>query len=148
MTNGLMRGSRPRGFKYPEWQLGQRGEATGTRNGPGRPAWADRLGPTSAQLPACFVWHRFPSLLDPSPFCMWALVVSFTPSWMKLLVSQDLALFWLGPRSLSSSRVRSLGFLESSLLHCMTCIGFKVLSRCSMNLSRKSCFNVKTLHKH
>jgi hypothetical protein len=24
---------------------------------------------------------RFPSLLDPSPFCMWALVVSFSPSW-------------------------------------------------------------------
>jgi hypothetical protein len=46
---------------------------------------------------------------------------------MKLIVPQDSTLFWLGPRSLSSSRVRSLGFLESSLLHCMTCTGLQDL---------------------
>jgi hypothetical protein len=58
---------------------------------------------------------------------MWALIVIFSPSWMKLLVSQDSALFRLGPRSLSSTRVRSLGFLESSLLHCMTYTGLQGL---------------------
>jgi hypothetical protein len=104
-----------------------KGEATGPRNGPGWPACADRHGPTSAQFPASFVWSHFPGLLDPSPFCMWALIVSFSPSWTKLLISQDSALFWLGPWSLSSSRVRSLGFLESSLLHCMTCTGLQGL---------------------
>jgi hypothetical protein len=98
---------------------------TGPRNGLGRPAWADRPGPISAQSAASFVWRRFPSLLDPSPFCMWALVVNFSPSWTKLLVPQDLALFRLGPWSLSSSRLRSLGFLESCLLHCMTCTGLQ-----------------------
>jgi hypothetical protein len=82
------------------------------------PPWP---GPTPAQLHASFAWRQFPSLLDPSPFCMWALVVSFSLSWTKLLAPQDSALFRLGPQSLSSSRVRSLGFLESSLLHCRTC---------------------------
>jgi hypothetical protein len=104
-----------------------KGEATGPLNGPGRLAWADRPGPASAQFLASFVCRRFPSLLDPSPFCMWALVVSFSSSWTKLLVSQDSTLFWLGPRSLSSSRVRSLGFLKSSVLHCMTCTGLQGL---------------------
>jgi hypothetical protein len=88
---------------------------------------ADRPGPTPTQLPTSFAWRRFSSLLDPSLFCMWALVVSFSPSWTKLLVSQDSTLFWLGPWSLSSSRVRSLGFLESSLLDCMTCTGLQGL---------------------
>jgi hypothetical protein len=33
------------------------------------------------------------------------------------------------------------GFLESSLLHCMTCMGLRgLVTRCLMNLSRKSCF--------
>jgi hypothetical protein len=93
-----------------------KGGLIGPRNG-----WAGRPGPTSAQPAASFVWCRFPSLLDPSPSCMWAIVVSFSLSWTKLLVPQDLALFWLGPQSLSSSRVWSLGFMESSLLYCMTC---------------------------
>jgi hypothetical protein len=80
-------------------------------------------------------------VLYPSPFYMWALVVSFSLSWTKLLVSQDSALFWLGPRSLSSSRVWSLGFLESCLLHCMTSTGLQgLVMRCLMNLSRKSSF--------
>jgi hypothetical protein len=57
--------------------LGQRGGPTGPRNGLGRPAWADRPGPISAQFVASFARRWFPSLLDPSPFCMWALVVSF-----------------------------------------------------------------------
>jgi hypothetical protein len=37
--------------------------------GPGL-GWAGRPGPIQAQFPASFAWHRFPSLLDPSPFCM------------------------------------------------------------------------------
>jgi hypothetical protein len=61
------------------------------------------------------------------PSCMWALIVSFSPSWTKLLISQDSTLFRLGPWSLSSSRVRSLGFWESSLLRYMTCTGLQGL---------------------
>jgi hypothetical protein len=46
-----------------------------------------------------------------------------------------------GSWSLSSSRVWSLGFLELSLLHCMTCTGLQgLVTRCLMNLSWKSCF--------
>jgi hypothetical protein len=144
MTNGLMHGSRPRGYK---WQMAARskGEATGPRNGP-----RHRPGPTLAQLPASFTWCRFPSLLYPSPFCMWALVVSFSPSWTKLLVLQDSTLFWVGPRSLSSSRVWSLGFLESCLLHCMTCSGLQGLVKVLDELipevllsTSKSCINTK-----
>jgi hypothetical protein len=132
-----------------------KGEATGPRNGLGRPAWADRPGPTSAQLPASFAWYRFLSLLDPSPFCMWALVVSFSPSWTKLLILQDSALFRLGPRSLSSSRVRSLSFLESSLLHCMTCTGLQGLVQVLDELipevllsTLKPCINTKLQNRH
>jgi hypothetical protein len=130
-------------------------EATGPRNGLGRSVWADRPGPTSAQLPAFFAWRRFPSLLDPSPFCMWALVISFSPSWTKLLVPQDLALFWVGPRSLSFSRVCSLGFLESSLLHCMTCTGLQGLVKVLDELipevllsTSKPCINTKLQNRH
>jgi hypothetical protein len=54
MTNWLMRGS---------WS----GGPTGPRNGVGRPAWADRPRPISAQFVASFAWCWFPSLLDPSP---------------------------------------------------------------------------------
>jgi hypothetical protein len=150
MTNGLMRGSRPRGYKYPEWRLGQRGRRLGL--GMGR---ADRPGPTSAHLPASFAWCRFPSLLDPSPFCMWALVVGFSPSWTKLLVSQDSALFRLGPWSLSSSRVRYLGFLGSSFLHCMTCTGLQGLVKVLDELipevflsTSKPCINTKVQNRH
>jgi hypothetical protein len=103
--------------------------------------WADRPGPISAQFVASFARCCFPSLLDPSPFCMWALVVSFSPNWTKPLISQDSALFWLGPRSFPSSRVGSLGFLESCSLHCLTCTGLQgLIMRCLMNLSRKSFF--------
>jgi hypothetical protein len=116
---------------------------------------ADRPGPTPAQLPASFTWRRFPSLLDPPPFCMWALVVSFSSSWMKLLVLHDSTLFWLGPRSLSSSRVRSLGFLESSLLHYMTCTRLqglvKVLDELIPEVSlstSKPCINTKLQNRH
>jgi hypothetical protein len=116
---------------------------------------ADRPEPTPAQLPASFVWRRFPSLLDPFPFCMWALVVSFSPSWTKLLVPQDSALFWLGPRSLSSSRVRSLGILDSSLLHYMTCTGLhglvKVLDELIPEVllsTSKPCINTKLQNRH
>jgi hypothetical protein len=132
-----------------------KGEATGPRNGPGRLAWADRTGPTSAQLPASFAWCQFPSRLDLSPFCMWALVVSFSPSWTKLPVLQDSTLFWLGPQSLSSSRVRSPGFLESSLLHCMTCTGLhgivKVLDELIPEFllsTSKPCINTKLQNRH
>jgi hypothetical protein len=125
------------------------------QNGPGRPAWADHPGPTSAQSAPSFALRRFLSLLDPSPFCMWDLVVSFSPSWMKLLVSQDLALFWLGPRSLSSSRVRSLGFLESCLLHCMTCTGLQGIVKMLDELipkvllsTLKPCINTKLQNRH
>jgi hypothetical protein len=127
-----------------------KGEATGPGMGQ-----ADRPGPTSAQLPASFAWCELPSLLDPSPFCMWALVVSFSPSWTKLLVSQDSTLFRLGPWSLSSSRVRSLGFLESSLLHCMTCTGLQGLVKVLDELipevlvsTSKPCINTKLQNRH
>jgi hypothetical protein len=99
-----------------------KGEVTGPPNGPGLPAWA-HLGPVACLLRVALV----PLSSRSFPFCMWAVVVNFTPSWTKLLVPQDSALFRLGPRSLSSSRVRSLGFLESSLLHCMTCTGLQGL---------------------
>jgi hypothetical protein len=79
-----------------------KGEVIGPCSGLGRPAWADRPRPILAQLLASFALRRFPSLLDPSPFCMWVLVVSFSPSWTLLLVPQDSTLFWVGPRSLSS----------------------------------------------
>jgi hypothetical protein len=128
---------------------------TGPWNGPSRPAWANRPGPTSAQLPASFAWCRFTSLLDPSPFCMWAIVVNFSPSWTKLLVPQDSALFWVGPRSLSSSRVRSLGFLESSLLYCMTSTGLQDLVKVLDELipevllsTSKPCINTKLQNRH
>jgi hypothetical protein len=117
--------------------------------------WADRPGPIPAQLPASFALRRFPSLLKPSPFCIWALVISFSPSWTKLLVSQDSTLFWLGPRSLSSSWVRSLGFLESSLLHCMTCTGLQDLVKVLDELiplvllsTLKPCINTKHQNRH
>jgi hypothetical protein len=139
MTNGLMCGSSS-GLSIVRMAARSKG-VTGAQNGSGRPAWADRPGPISAQSAAYFARCWFPSLLDPSPLCMWALVVSFSPSWTKLLVRQDSALFWLGPQSLSSSRVWSLGFLESSLLQCMTCTGLHgLVTRCLMNLSRKSYF--------
>jgi hypothetical protein len=134
MTNWLMRSSRSGGYKYPERHLGQRGP-TGPWNGLGRP------GPISAQSVASFARRWFLSLLDPSPFCMWALVVSFSLSWTKLLAPQDSTLSWVGPWSLSSSRVWSMGFLESCLLHCLTCTGLQgLVMRCLVNLSRKSCF--------
>jgi hypothetical protein len=116
--------------------------------------WADRPGPIPTQSVASFTRCWFPSLLDPSPFCMWALVVSFSPSWTKLLVSQDPALFWLGPRSLSSSRVWSPAFLESCLLHCMTCTSrscHKVLDELipEVLLSMlKACLNTKLQNRH
>jgi hypothetical protein len=121
--------------------LSVKGRATGPRNGLGQPAWADRPGPTSAQSAASFARCCFLSLLYPPPLCMWALVVSFSPNWTKLLASQDSTLFWLRPRSFPSSQVGSLGFLESCSLHFLTCTGLQgLVMRCLMNLSRKSCF--------
>jgi hypothetical protein len=64
----------------------------GGRLGP-EMGWAGRPGPISTQSATSFARCRFPSLLDPSSFYMWALVVSFSPNRMKLLVPQDLALF-------------------------------------------------------
>jgi hypothetical protein len=82
-------------------------------------------------------------------------LVSFSPSWMKLLVSQDSALLYLGPRSLSSSRVRYLGFLESCLLHCMTCTGLQGLVKMLDELilevllsTLKPCINTKLQNRH
>jgi hypothetical protein len=43
-----MHGSRPRGYKYPDWRLGQRG-AIGPWTGLGRPAWA-HPGPVHSLL--------------------------------------------------------------------------------------------------
>jgi hypothetical protein len=72
MTKELMCGSWSGGYKKPERQLGQRG-ATGPRSGLGWPAWA-HFGPARGLL--C------PVLLPESsrvfPFCMWALVISFS----------------------------------------------------------------------
>jgi hypothetical protein len=136
MTNELMRGSWPRGYKYPEWRLGQGGVRLGLEMG-----WAYRPGHISAQPTASFAQCWFLSLLQSSLICMWALVITFSTDWMKLLVPQDSAVLWLGPRSFSSSRVSSLGFLESCLLHYLTYTGLQgLVIRCLMNLSRKSCF--------
>jgi hypothetical protein len=118
----------------------------------GRPGLTG-LGPP---WPSCLHPSRgVPSLLDPSPFCMWVLIVSFSPSWTKLLVPQDSALFRLGPWSLSSSRVRSMGFLESSLLHCMTCTGLQGLVKVLVELipevllsTSKPCINTKLQNRH
>jgi hypothetical protein len=53
--------------------------------------WAGPSGPTSVQPAASFAWCCFPSLLEYSPNCMWALDVSFSAVQMKLLVPQDSA---------------------------------------------------------
>jgi hypothetical protein len=76
-----------------EQELSAKGGPTWPRNGLGRLTWADRSGPISAKSAASFARCCFLSLVDPSPFCMWALVVSFSTNWMKLLVPQDSALF-------------------------------------------------------
>jgi hypothetical protein len=110
-------------------------------NGLGRPAWADQPGPTSTQPVASFARCRSPSLLESSLICMWALVISVSSDWMKLLAPQDSVVFSLGPQSFCSSRVWSLVFLESCLLYCLTCTGLQgLVMRCLMNLSQKSCF--------
>jgi hypothetical protein len=97
-----------------------------------RRPWLTGLGPPQ---PSCL-----PSSRGVSSRVFWILPPSACGplSSVSLLVGRSLlsckaALFWLGPRSLSSSRVRSLGFLESCLLHCMTCTGLQGL--------------VKVLHK-
>jgi hypothetical protein len=121
------------------------GPGMGQPAGLGRLAWA-HLGPVAYLLRVASV----PESSRSFPFCMWALVVSFCLSWTKLLIPQDSTLFWVGPQSLSSSRVWSLGFLESSLLHCMTCTRlqglFKVLDQLIPGLllsTSKPCINTK-----
>jgi hypothetical protein len=54
----------------------------------GRPAWA-YFGPLRDLLHG---WC-FPNLLECSPFCMWALDVSFSVVWIELLVPQDSTFF-------------------------------------------------------
>jgi hypothetical protein len=131
----------------------------GRRLGPGmdragRPG-PSGLGPPRPSPSPSFAWCQFPSLLDRSHFCMWALVVSFSLSWTKLLVPHDSTLFWLGPRNLSSSQIRSLGFLESSFLHCMTCTGLQGLVKVLDELipevllsTSKPCINTKLQNRH
>jgi hypothetical protein len=58
MANELMHGAWPRGYKYHEWQLGQRGDRLGLEVG-----WAGWPRPTSAQPTASFAWCRFSCLL-------------------------------------------------------------------------------------
>jgi hypothetical protein len=58
--------------------------------------WDDRPGPISAQFVASFTRCCFPSLLDPSPFCMWALVVSFSQIGRSPLSRKIQHFFWLG----------------------------------------------------
>jgi hypothetical protein len=82
------------------------GEATGPQNGPGRLAGADQPVPTGLGPPAwahlgpvaCLL--RVASVPESSrsfPLLHVALVVSFSSSWMKLLILQDSALFRLAP---------------------------------------------------
>jgi hypothetical protein len=49
---------------------------------------------------------------------MWALDVGFSPNWTQLLVLQDSALFWFGPRSyhLLGLGPWALGVMFTSLL--------------------------------
>jgi hypothetical protein len=133
-------------------QLGQRGP-TGPRNRLGRPAWADQPGPTGlgpsgpvrvllrlVLLPessrSCPLLHvgpcrRFLSELDEAP-CL-ARFNTFLARSSEFVIFSGLV----------------LGLLESCSLHCFTCTGLQgLVMRCLMNLSRKSCFNVKTLSKH
>jgi hypothetical protein len=112
-------------------------------------SWAGRPGPTSAQLAAFFAWCWFPSLLESFLICMWALAISFSSDWMKLLVPQYSVVSWMGPRSFSSSRVWSLGFLESCLLHFLIVPSFKVLSWGAWwTYTGSVSFNTKILHEH
>jgi hypothetical protein len=60
--------------------------ANGTRDGLGRLAWA-HFGPSCGLLRG----RCFSCLLECSPFCMWALSVSFSAVWIEFLVSQDSA---------------------------------------------------------
>jgi hypothetical protein len=66
-----------------DWALKQAPPA-----GLGRPDWA-HFGPVDGLLCLVSVPESFRSF----PFCMWALVVSFSSEWMKLLVPKDSTLF-------------------------------------------------------
>jgi hypothetical protein len=108
-----MCGSWPRGS---EWWLGQSGARLGPKVGwtgwPG-PSWA-HFGPSRSLL----WWCCFPSLLECSPICMWALDVSFSAVYMKLLVLQDAAFsVWvLGVFRLHRLVLGLLGVMFTSLL--------------------------------
>jgi hypothetical protein len=62
-------------------------------------------------------WCCFPSLLECSPFCMWALDVSFSTIYMKLLVPQDstFSVWVLGVFRLHGLVLGLLGVMFSSL---------------------------------
>jgi hypothetical protein len=130
-----------RGLQIARDATRSKGRPTGPRNRLGRPAWANQPGPVSAQFVSSFAQCCFPRLLDPLPFCMWALVVGFSPNWTKLLVLQDSALFLVRSLEFIIFSGLVLGLLESCSLHCLTCIGLQgLVMRCLMNLSRKCCF--------
>jgi hypothetical protein len=119
------------------WEASRSKEgSTGPRNGLGRPAWA-HFDPVRGLLCPVLLLESsrsFP-LLHVGPCRQFLFELD------ELLTPQGSTLFWLGPRSFSSSRVWSLGFLESCLLHFMTCTGLQgLVMRSLMNISRKSCF--------
>jgi hypothetical protein len=108
-----------------------KGGPTGLWNGLGRPAWAHfglvRGLPRPVSVPESS--RSFP-LLHVGPCRLFLSELDEAPCLARFDT------FWLGPRSLSSSRVRSLCFMESSLLHCMTCTRLQgLVTRCLMNLS-------------
>jgi hypothetical protein len=123
-----------------EWHLGQKGADCASKWAGsadlGRPAWA-HFGPVHGLLRPALVpesSRSFP-LLHVGPRRQFLFELDEAPCLARFCT------FLLGPRSLSSSWVWSLGFLESSWLHCMTCTGLQgLVTRCLMNLPQKSCF--------
>jgi hypothetical protein len=140
MTNELMRGSWSGGYKLPERRLGQRGADWAPQwarpAGLDRSAWAhfgqvgcllcQALVPESSRsFPLLHVGpcRQFLSELDEAP-CPARFDTFLTRSSEFIIFS-----------------VWSLGFLDSCLLHCVTCTWLQgPVTRCLMNLSRKSFF--------
>jgi hypothetical protein len=137
MTNEFLRGSRPGGYKYSERCLGQGGGGGG-----------DRASKWAGQALAHFSQARglLCSVLLPESSRVFPLLhVSPCRQFLfELDEAHCLARFdnfLTGSSEFSSSPVWSLGFLESCLLHCLTCTGPQgLVMRCLMNLTRKSCF--------
>jgi hypothetical protein len=129
-------------------QLGQRGADWAPKLAGqvslGRPAWA-QLGPVRVLLRLVLLPEssRSSPLLHVGPcrqFLSELDEASYLARFNTFLARSSEFVFFSGlvPR-----------LLESYSLHCLTCTGLQgLVMRCLMNLSRKSCFQRKTLRKH